>query len=153
MSTSAFYAARGSKVMEKAISLIVENCRRRDYGEGPLDPTGPGLLGRALMLCDADPAVMTGSYGPLTPDHPRKNFAFVLPDGTILGWGKVTHGTPAYDGLRAFRAAGTNSYNLLWERGLVYVQPHPVKRYWEAASHIARTFMRRAVRKTVGTRR
>jgi len=141
------YAEAGSKVLETAIALIVENCRLRNFGEGPLDPTGPGLLGRALTLCSSESGALTGRYMPLTPDHPRKNYAFVLPEGTILAWGKVTHGTAAADGLRAFKAAGTNSYNLLWERGLVYVQPHAGKRHWESGSHIVRTLVRRILRK------
>ena len=147
LSNSLLYAEAGSKVLETAIALIVENCRTRNFGEGPLDPTGPGLLDRALNLCSSDLMALTGRYMPLTPDHPRKNYAFLLPEGTILAWGKVTHGTSAPDGLRAFKAAGTNSYNLLWERGLVYVQPHAGKRHWESASHIVRTLVRRILRK------
>jgi len=141
------YANAGSKILETAIALIVENCRTRNFGEGPLDPTGPGLFGRAMVVCGCDPVALNGRYMPLTPEHPRKNYAFVLPEGTILAWGKVTHGTPAGDGFRAFKAAGTNSYSILWERGLVYVQPHAGKRYWESLSHIVRTLLRRILRK------
>lgn len=141
------YAEAGSKVLETAIALIVENCRLRKHGDGPLDPTGPGLLGRALELCSGDPAAMFGRYMPLTPEHPRKNYAFVLPEGTILAWGKVTHGTDAPDGLLAFKAVGTNSYNILWERGLVYDQPNLGKRCLASFRHIFRTLLRRILRK------
>jgi hypothetical protein len=150
-STSLFYARPGSKVLAKAIELIVQNCERRDYGEGPLDPTGPGLLGRAVEAAASDMHALMGKYMVLTPDHPRKNYAFVLPDGSILAWGKVTHGTPAFDGLRAFGAKGTNSYNILWQRGLVYAQPNPAKRCLESVSHRVRTFARRVAAKLRST--
>lgn len=141
------FARAGSEVLARAIALIVENAESRNFGHGPLDPTGPGLFGRALGLCAGEYTALSGRYMPLTPLHPRKNYAFVLPDGTILAWGKVSHGTAAFDGLRAFHAAGTNSYNVLWERGLVYSEPYAPRRYWQAASHVIRTLLRRIRRK------
>jgi hypothetical protein len=139
------YARPETKLMELAIALIVENCRQKNYGEGPLDPTGPALLGRALTECSVDPLALTGRYLPLTPDHPRKNFAFILPEGRILAWGKATHGTAAGDGLAAFQARGTNSYNMLWNRGLVYIPAEP-EGPWVLLSGKIRAALRRAVR-------
>lgn len=119
-STSVIYACAGSKVMEAAIGIILDNCRNEYYGTSPLDPTGPGVLGRALAIAGPDNATITGMYLPLTPQHAQKNFAFVLPDGRILAWGKKTHGTPLGDGLAHYGATGTNSYTELYKNRMIY---------------------------------
>jgi hypothetical protein len=119
-STSVIFANAGNGVMELAIRMIVENCRSSHYGSCPLDPTGPGVLGRALAISGPDNKRVTGMYLPLTPAHQQKNFAFVLPNGHILGWGKGTHGTPAGQGLASYGATGTNDYTALYAKGMIY---------------------------------
>jgi hypothetical protein len=37
---------KGNAIMKQCIDAIVENVKTKYYGENPLCPTGPGLLGR-----------------------------------------------------------------------------------------------------------
>lgn len=119
------FARAGSRVMRTAIDLVVENCEQERYGVNALDPTGPGVLGRALASVGPDPDTVTGMYLPLTPGHALKNYAFVLPDGRILAWGKRTHGTRAGDGLESLGARGTNSYARLYKDRAIFSSDSP----------------------------
>ncbi len=119
-STSVIYAAQGSEIMSNSINQIVENCRNKWYGVNALCPTGPGVLGRSIAIHGSDPLIMTGMLQTLTPSHYYKNNAFVLPDGTILAWGKKTWGTPQGNGLQALGAKGTDSYAELYNAKKIY---------------------------------
>ena len=39
-----------SPILKSAIDMIVKNVKQKYYGKGSLDPTGPGLLGKAFMI-------------------------------------------------------------------------------------------------------
>jgi hypothetical protein len=118
-STSLIYATAGSDIMKLAIKLIVDNCNNKYYGISPLDPTGPGVLGRALAAFGPNQKNLTGMYLSLTPHHAVKNYAFVLPDGQIIAWGKKTHGTKL-GGLGHYGANGTNDYVQMYINRKVY---------------------------------
>jgi hypothetical protein len=120
VNTACLYARNGERFLEMAIVRILENCRNEYYGSSCLNITGPGLFGKMLALYAREEDGFVGDYLQLTPCHPRKNMAFVLPDGRILAFGKVTAGSTQSTGLEAFGAAGTNSYPQLWAAREVY---------------------------------
>jgi mannosyltransferase OCH1-like enzyme len=110
------YAQPSNHALSIAIRQIVENCKRNYYGITPLCPTGPTLLGQAIARHGSDADYVFGDYLELTQAHDQKNRAFVLPDGTILGWGKPANGGD----LTELGATGTNNYNELWFARQVY---------------------------------
>ena len=103
-------------VFQSAIEMIEDNCYEKYYGITPLCPTGPTLLGIALAMNGGQANFLYGDYLELTPTHQQKNRAFVLPDGTIMGWGKPSGGGD----LLGLGAKGTNNYNELWAARQVY---------------------------------
>ena len=114
------FAIAGSPIMATAIESIVENCRTQYYGTGPLDLAGPGVLGRAAALHGPERRNIQGMFMALTPLHKRPNYAFVMPDGQILAWGKESAGTHAGNGLGDLGVTGGNSYTDLYNRREVY---------------------------------
>lgn len=116
VSIGILYSQPNNPALEFAIDAIVNNCQEKYYGLTPLCPTGPTLLGAALAANGGNENVVYGDYLELTPIHANKNRAFVLPDGTIVGWGKPTSGGD----LTGLGAKGTNNYNELWANRQVY---------------------------------
>jgi mannosyltransferase OCH1-like enzyme len=110
------YSQPNNSALEFAIDAIVDNCQEKYYGITPLCPTGPTLFGAALAAYGSNANFVYGDYLELTPVHSNKNRAFVLPDGTIVGWGKPTNGGD----LTGLGAKGTNNYNELWASRQVY---------------------------------
>ena len=110
------FSKPGNLVLEMAIEMIEDNCFDKYYGITPLCPTGPTLLGMALAMNAGQANFLYGDYLELTPTHQQKNRAFVLPDGTIMGWGKPSAGGD----LAGLGANGTNNYNELWHNRQVY---------------------------------
>jgi len=120
LSTSVIYGTKGALIFEKMINEIIKNTRNEYYGVSPLSPTGPTLFGRCLASLGESNSTLTGLLMPLTPLHAHKNNAFILPDGAIFAWGKSSWGTSAGDGLTAFNAVGTNSYNKMYRDKDIY---------------------------------
>jgi mannosyltransferase OCH1-like enzyme len=115
-SAALLYARPQNKVLRTAIEFVVRNRRENYYGVTPLCPTGPTLLGEALAVNRANPRHVLGDFLELTPSHPDKNTAFVLPDGRILAFGKRGRGGDLSDlGVR-----GGNNYNELWNARQIY---------------------------------
>lgn len=110
------YSQPNNPALQFAIQAIVNNCQEKYYGVTPLCPTGPTLLGAALAANGGQSDFVYGDYLELTANHQNKNRAFVLPDGTIMGWGKPTDGGD----LKGLGAKGTNNYNELWAQKQVY---------------------------------
>lgn len=120
VSNSVIFSKKGHKALETAIGAIIRNVRDDYYGISPLSPTGPSLWGKCIAnRCD-DRSTMIGSLLPLTPYHTKKNHAFILPDGTILAYGKSTWGTTDGNGLSSFNTTGTNNYNDLYYSKNIY---------------------------------
>jgi hypothetical protein len=82
----------------------------------PLCPTGPNLLGQSIAKYGSNWRIMFGDDLELTPGHPKKNRAYVLPDGEIVAWGKCAEGGD----LTALGAQGVNNYNDFWHARRVY---------------------------------
>ena len=111
VTNATFHAKAGARFLGAAIDLVVDNCRRRDYCATPFSVTGPGVLGRALAQVGETAGYIYGDRVPLTPLHPKKNFAYVMPDGSIAGFAKqVGNGGD----LAAYGATGTNDYKKMW---------------------------------------
>ena len=118
ISNSALYTAPRNPIFLTAINLIVENSTNKYYGLNALDPTGPNLLGRALVLCNQIENTIFGDTLLLTPNSSNKNKAMVLPTGDIFAFSK-----PAAGGdLSALGAKGTNNYVNLYNLRQVYKQ-------------------------------
>jgi mannosyltransferase OCH1-like enzyme len=120
LSTAVIYGKKGHKVFELMIQKIIFNVKNNYYGTSPLSPTGPTLFGKCLAELGEDSSTITGMLTPLTPLHQIKNHAFIIPNGEILAYGKKSWGTPSGDGLSAFTASGTNSYNELYYKKNIY---------------------------------
>jgi hypothetical protein len=119
ISNAAIFSPPCSKTLSLAISLILKRVRLREYPDDVLSLTGPSLLGRCAAITTANQTTF-GMLLPLTPNHPRKNYAFVLPDGTIIAWAKETLGQPNSTGLSAYGAKGTDDYLRLFASKSIY---------------------------------
>jgi hypothetical protein len=118
-------AAPRQPELKIAMELVVENCRNRYYGAGPLDPTGPHLFGRALALSNHIENYYLGDYRAVSPDLPRKNHVCISPDGVLVALGKDAAGGD----LETIGLSGTTNYNDFWRMRQVYRSPSSS---WEA---------------------
>lgn len=114
--TAVLFSKPRNPALLNAISQVVENCQDQYYGITPLSPTATPVLGQALARNGEQASFVYGDFLQLTPTHQKHNTAFVLPDGTILAWGKPAGGGD----LSAFGATGTNNYNQLWQDRQLY---------------------------------
>ncbi len=118
VSNSLLYAKPHQAALEDAIKTVIRHCQEEYYGTSIYCPTGPGVLGAAIAHQARSAKHISGHLMPLTPNHPRKNLSFVLPDGQILalfkkGWmppGETLFG----------KREGTNNYADLWVQRKVY---------------------------------
>lgn len=113
-----FYSPVQNPILDEAIFQIVDNIQREYYGLTPLCPTGPTAWGQAIASSSIDDTVIFGDSIELTPQHPNKNKALVLPDGTIFALKKPANGGD----LSALGATGVNNYNELWYTRDLYVK-------------------------------
>lgn len=70
-----------------AIDMIVENCRNRYYGNDPLCPTGPALLGWAVIKAMANKSYITQEdfwVGRVQCGNDNKHL-LITPRGDIVG--------------------------------------------------------------------
>lgn len=115
---AAFYTPPDNEILDEAIFQIVRNIEDEYYGLTPLCPTGPTAWGKAIAVSNIDNKVIFGDSVELTPNHPHKNKALVLPDGMIFAMKKPSHGGD----LATLGATGVNNYNDLWYTKDLYVQ-------------------------------
>jgi hypothetical protein len=115
----------------RAIEFILENCRARYYGKGPLHPTGPVLLGKAMLAAvnerdwSQPDGQWIGSCQCITPDSSIWNMSYVAPDGRIIALRtKAVPGDLSHLGI-----VGGNNYNFLWQRRVVYGERHHVHNF------------------------
>lgn len=114
--SAVLYAKPGIDPLQKAINIILQNCKDGYYGITPLCPTGPTVFGSALAASRARSTFIFGDFMELTPQFENANRAFVMPDGSILAWGKPFAGGD----LTETGAEGVNNYNSLWQAREVY---------------------------------
>ncbi len=118
---SFFYSQSKSKILEKAIELVIENCRTENYGVSPICTTGPGVLGRAFAHYGYRNTTVLGIFMPLTPNHKKMNRSYLLPDGTIAALHKnawMPNVMPA--DISAFGLKSSNNYVKMWHERDVY---------------------------------
>lgn len=120
VSNSLLYAKPRHPVYKRAIESIIMNCRDEYYGASIYCPTGPSLLGAAIASEPRRHAHIVGHLMALTPNHPRRNLSFVLPDGQIVALFKKGWMTPGE--VLFGRHPGTNNYADLWNRREVYLR-------------------------------
>ncbi len=118
-SNAVLYSRPGNPVLKSAIDRVVRNCQEQYYGITPLCPTGPTVLGEALAENRANSRHVLGDSLELTPTRPKRNLAFVLPDGTLMAWGKPAEGGD----LASLGAKGVHNYNDFWHARKVYTAP------------------------------
>ena len=88
-----FYAKPGHPILKQAISLIVENCKRKDKGLTPLTLSGPGLFGKVIANFVPSRNIMHGHFMPLTPTTGAKTWPMSPPQAS--SWpGTNQHGSP-----------------------------------------------------------
>ncbi len=118
---SLFYSKPGSPIFAKAIELVIENCKTKNYGTSPLCISGPGVLGRALAHVGQKEKHILGHFIALTPNHIQKNRSYVLPNGEILAIHKDTWFPKCESGdIASLGALGTNDYYKMCESRSIY---------------------------------
>ena len=121
LQNSVFYSNPKNPIIEKAIKLVIENCKDENIGLTPVCPTGPGVLGRSLAVFGAKDTHIIGIFMPLTPLHENKNRSYILPDGTIFALHKnawMKNASPA--DLSSFGFKSTNNYLKMWNDKDIY---------------------------------
>ena len=109
--SSLFYAKPRNKIFEKAIEIILENCKSEYYGMSPICPTGPGVLGRAFAHVGYKQSHLIGNFMPLTPFHQQMNRSYILPNGNILALHKDAWMPKSKGGdISSFGIQGSNNY-------------------------------------------
>lgn len=108
------YSKPNNKVLQDCISKIVQNCKDEYYGINSLCPTGPVLLGGMCAKYGSHNNFIYGSFELLTPTFINTNKAFVLPDGTILGFSKGDYS------FSKLCDKGSNEYSKLCEDRMIY---------------------------------
>jgi len=129
MQTGLLWSKPGRPELEQAIDWIIENCRTHFYGETPVYPTGPALLGRAFIAAmakkgntDAADDQYVGECRCVTPEADVLNVSYVSREGALVGLRtKSVSGDLIHLGL-----TGVNNYNQLWKRRQIYGEEESV---------------------------
>jgi len=117
ISTSIQYSKPKSMVTEKCIDIILENVKNKYYGHWAHYPTGPGVLGKAIMESEKHEHILTsGEMFCLTPFHDQKWFAFIFDNADIIAFRKPTIGGD----IESLGFQGTNNYVEMWKAKNVY---------------------------------
>lgn len=119
VSNSLLYSKPRHDVFEHAIKMIVQHSKQEYYGNSIYCPTGPGVLGTSIANEERSNKHISGHLMALTPNHPRRNLSFVLPDGQILALFKKGWMAPN-ELLFGRHQEGTNDYAELWAKRQVY---------------------------------
>lgn len=115
------YTKPRNSIMAKAIEEICNNYRNRFYGQSPLDPTGPNLLGRLIASHSNVENSIFGEFRPLTPDLSFPNLMYVTQSGYLVAQHRTSWmpGTEGGD-FEKLGGNGTNNYKKLWNERLIY---------------------------------
>ncbi|WP_420909638.1 glycosyltransferase family 32 protein [Kaistia nematophila] len=113
----------GRTELELAITAIMANCSLEYYGSSSLHPTGPALLGKAMIKALANDSgdrtresQWIGKARLLTPGSRTGNLAFFDPHDNLVAVSRKKGGTS----LSELGIEGGNDYNTLWNRRTVY---------------------------------
>jgi mannosyltransferase OCH1-like enzyme len=117
VSTTIQYSKPKSFVTEKSIEIILENVKNKYYGHWAHFPTGPAVLGKAIMASQHEDVLTAGEMFCLTPLHEQKWFAFIFDNADIVALRKPTVGGD----IESLGFEGTNNYVEMWKAKNVYV--------------------------------
>lgn len=119
VSNAVIFSEPGQELIYNLINKIVENCNNRFYGQSPLDPTGPYLLGNQLTNQDD---VSNLTFGDSTvfmvganPSNTKRHIIKFTPDGTIIALRNKKIDSSVDEFIK-----GGNDYGLLWRDRNVY---------------------------------
>lgn len=119
VSNGVIYAQPRQELFYRLITQIVEHVRLRYYGQNPLDPTGPYLLGKMLTQSgEMDDIVFGDSAAFLVggdPSASKKHIAKFMPDGELIAY----RNKRLDSGIDEF-VEGGNSYAGLWSERQIY---------------------------------
>ena len=118
VSNSLLYSRPRSTVLEQTIHTVVRHCKEGYYGPSIYSPTGPAVLGAAIANHAEHLNKVSGHLIALTPNHPRRNLSFVLPDGQIIALFKKGWMDP--NDVLFGKREGTNNYADLWAQSRIY---------------------------------
>ncbi len=119
---------------KKAIDMIVNNSQKGFYGNDPLCPTGPGILGKAINICCDRPETAEIESG----NHNINHYKFVLLkhyDKSIIDLNGKQFTKIAYSGYRKELYADgelAKSYPICWFNGKCYAENNnlPTSKYY-----------------------
>lgn len=121
------FARKKSPIMQKAIQLVVENCKNKYYGYDAIDVSACTVLGKAVMSSSEDPAMIAtcGQFDEVPHPDPsvkETRAGFVWDDtGTVLALYKFLEQKSDVQGdLTKFGFKGTNNYRQMWRDKKVY---------------------------------
>jgi hypothetical protein len=117
VSTTIQYSKPKSFVTEKCIAFILENVKNKYYGHWAHFPTGPAVLGKAIMASNHEDVLTSGEMFCLTPLHEQKWFAFIFDNADIIAMRKPSIGGD----IESLGFEGTNNYVEMWKAKNVYV--------------------------------
>jgi mannosyltransferase OCH1-like enzyme len=116
VSSSIMCSNKKNSILKTCLDLIISNVTKNFYGNSPLDITGPGILGQAVIKNDKAKSNINGELICLTPIHSFKTLAFVQDCGNIVAFFK-----PNSPGdLSFFGFEGVNNYKTMWENKDIY---------------------------------
>lgn len=140
ITTGLMYSKPDNPVFQKAIDIVLSNCKSHYYGINALCPTGPNAFGEALASTREKVGMIVGDTLDLTPTHRTKNRASVMPDGTIFAWHKAGE-------LISLSETGTNDYNFFWRNRTVYGEESPTPPFSQLTVGVLTSILRRKSRR------
>jgi len=107
--TALIVSLPGNEILQKCIRQIVDNVQNKYYGNGPLDPTGPGLLGKYFTQEERDTMELYHSFV-----ESNNNYCIIKGDIIILSF---------YDDYREeqSRFQKMKHYSELWNEINIYM--------------------------------
>jgi Glycosyltransferase sugar-binding region containing DXD motif len=122
MQTGLLWSKPRQLEFQRAIDFIIENCRSQYYGQSPLHPTGPVLLGKTMITAlverggNAKDSQWIGLCRPITPDSGMWNVCYISRDERMIALRtKMIPGDLSHLGI-----VGGNNYNWIWRSHRAY---------------------------------
>jgi len=119
VSNAVIYAEAGQSILYELIHQIVEHVNQRYYGNHPLDPTGPYLLGRKLASLEDYRGIIfgdsTSSIVGTAPNEAKQHIIKYMPNGELIAYRNKRNNASVDEFIK-----GGNSYAAHWERSHIY---------------------------------
>lgn len=121
ISNSIIFSQPKSKVLKKAIEIIVNNCKNEYYGIQVIEPTACIVLGKAVLLSEEEMVCTNGELicmnGSML-DAPKKVLGFFTDHGDFIALRKPS-GTMGGD-IKSMGFPLTNNYVEMWKNRSIY---------------------------------